>query len=265
MTKHSVYRLSSLLVLLAMVLACGSASVTQTGAGESARVARVVDGDTVELTDGRKVRYLGINTPEGGQPFYQEATDFNAWLVEGREVWLEYDVNPMDRYGRLLAYVWVGETFINLELVRQGYATVYTVPPNVRYDEQFLEAQREAREQERGLWATSRAGVRITALNYDAPGQDRLNLNGEWVEITNEGSEPVDLTGYMLQDDTNHIYTFGEFVMPPGATVRIYTGQGTDTDTELYWGYVGEAVWNNDGDTAYLRDPDGSLVDSYSY
>ena len=80
------------------------------------------------------------------------AATVNRGLVEGRRVRLELDVRTRDRWGRLLAYVWAGDTMVNAELVRLGYAQVMTVPPNVRYQELFVKLQREAREAGRGLW-----------------------------------------------------------------------------------------------------------------
>ncbi len=233
--------------------------------GQRATVTYVVDGDTVELADGRRVRYIGINTPERDQPFYQEATDLNRRLVEGKDVTLEFDLDTFDRYGRTLAYVFAGDVFVNLEIVRQGYASVYTVPPNVKYDRQFLAAQREAREAGRGLWATVPSGLKITALQADAPGKDKENPNGEWVEITNQGETVVNMKGFTLKDEANHIYTFPDVNLAPGASVRLYSGMGQDTEAKLYWGFVGKAVWNNGGDTAFLRDAQGNLVDVYGY
>jgi len=124
-------------------------------------VVRIVDGDTIHVKIGdrvEKVRYIGMNTPEvhhptkGVEPGGREATDANRRLVSGKRVRLETDVQTRDRYGRLLAYVWVGDLMVNAELVRQGYAQVMTVPPNVRHQELFLKLQREAREAGRGLW-----------------------------------------------------------------------------------------------------------------
>ena len=80
-----------------------------------------------------------------------------------------------------------------------------------------------------------------------------------------QGDGPVDLSGYTLRDEGPHLYTFGAVVLSPGATVRIHSGRGSDTAAELYWGLAGDAVWNNDGDAAYLRDPAGAFVDSYSF
>lgn len=126
-----------------------------------ATVRRVVDGDTVMVTIGtrlERVRYIGVNTPEvhhptrGEEPGGREASALNGELVGGRAVRLELDVQERDRYGRLLAYVWVGDVMVNAELVRRGYAQVMTVPPNVRYQALFLKLQREARDARRGLW-----------------------------------------------------------------------------------------------------------------
>jgi len=111
-----------------------------------------------------KVRYIGIDTPEvhhptrGEEPGGRAATEINRSLVGDRPVRLEPDVQLRDRYGRLLAYVWVtrpdgAELMVNAELVRLGYAQVLTVPPNVRHAELFRKLAAEAREQRRGLWA----------------------------------------------------------------------------------------------------------------
>ena len=258
-------RTLSILFLLLLLAACLPTEPTRTGPGETASVASVIDGDTVELADGRRVRYIGIDTPERDQPYAADATALNRSLVEGQDVWLETDAQATDQYGRLLAYVWAGDTFVNLELVRQGYATAYTVPPNVRQADAFVQAERAARAAGRGLWAPAGVPVRITALNYDAPGADHLAPNGEWVELTNQGDTPVDLSGYTLSDERAHVYTFSAVVLAPRATLRLHSGRGTDTASELYWGLANDAVWNNDGDTAYLRDAAGTFVDAYAY
>lgn len=120
-----------------------------------ARVTRVIDGDTVEIEGGEHVRYIGMDTPEMSprEPWAEEATAANRELVEGEMVTLTLDVERRDRYGRLLAYVHVDDTFVNAELVRRGLAQIMTVPPNVRHAERFLKLQRRAREQGRGMWA----------------------------------------------------------------------------------------------------------------
>ncbi|MBI2007539.1 MAG: thermonuclease family protein [Candidatus Blackburnbacteria bacterium] len=116
-------------------------------------VSRVIDGDTIELAGGTRVRYIGIDTPEPGQCFSGEATEENKKLVEDKKARLETDVQKFDKYGRTLAYVFVGNLFVNEELVRRGFAKVYTYPPDVKYTEKFVAAQKEARENKLGLWA----------------------------------------------------------------------------------------------------------------
>jgi len=242
-----------------------SGGPVQPGDMETVTIARVVDGDTVELTDGRRVRYIGINTPEHDQPYFQEATEANRQLVEGKEVRLEFDQETLDKYGRTLAYIWVDGMMVNEEIVKRGFANAYTVPPNVKYAEEFRQAERAARDAERGLWAGSDATLKIVDLNADAPGSDKDNPNGEWVEIANQGNQTIQMQGYSLKDEANHIYTFGNFEVQPGGSFRLYSGQGQNTTGELYWGLSGESVWNNDADTAFLRDGQGALVDVYTY
>ena len=232
---------------------------------ESATVANVVDGDTIELADGRRVRYIGINTPERDQPYYEEATASNRQLVGGQQVQLEFDQDTFDQYGRSLAYVWVGGQMANLALVQQGYANAFTVPPNVKYEADFVSAEREAREAERGLWAGASVALEIVDIRANAPGNDQENPNGEWIEVANRGDTPVQMAEYTLKDEANHIYTFGNFTLQPGQTFKLYSGQGQDGASELFWGLVGDSVWNNGSDTAFLRDAEGALVDSFTY
>ncbi|HXG35670.1 MAG TPA: thermonuclease family protein [Dehalococcoidia bacterium] len=122
----------------------------------TARVIRVIDGDTIEIEGGQRVRYIGMDTPESTterECFGVEATGRNTELVLNKTVALERDVSETDRYGRLLRYVWADGQMVNEVLVREGYAQVATFPPDVKYVDRLLGAQREAREQNLGLWA----------------------------------------------------------------------------------------------------------------
>lgn len=133
--------------------------LSEVSEGERVVVARVIDGDTIELSDGRKLRYIGIDTPELVHPqravecFARQAKEENKRLVDSKTVRLEKDISETDKYGRLLRYVYVGEVMINEALVRQGFALASTYPPDVKYQERLLAAQQEARENNRGLWA----------------------------------------------------------------------------------------------------------------
>lgn len=131
--------------------------------GEEFKVSKVVDGDTIEIEGGQKVRYIGIDTPETVDPrrpvgcFGKESSDENKKIVEGKSVILEKDISETDKFGRLLRYVYLKEDngnllFINDYLVRQGFAKASTYPPDVKFATQFVEAEREARENNRGLW-----------------------------------------------------------------------------------------------------------------
>ena len=124
-------------------------------------ITRVVDGDTAHVEiDGRDVtvRFIGIDTPESVAPdqpvecFGPEASAYTEDRLEGERVRLEYDVEREDRFGRTLAYVWLGDELFNETLLREGYALVTTFPPNVAHVDRFTEAQRFARNHELGLW-----------------------------------------------------------------------------------------------------------------
>lgn len=132
---------------LSSVLVAGYAK-----AADELRVSRVIDGDTIVLEDGRYVRYIGIDTPEKGKPYYGEAKRENERLVKGKRVRLELDIGKTDRYGRTLAYVHADDIFVNAELVKGGYAVIVTYPPNVKYADEFVALQKEARNNKRGLW-----------------------------------------------------------------------------------------------------------------
>jgi len=118
---------------------------------------RIIDGDTIEVSMNRrtyKLRYIGIDSPEQGRPGFQEAMEANRHLVEGQTVYLVKDVSETDRYGRLLRYVYLADrTFVNLELVRRGFAQAVSYPPDIKYQELFQKAQQEAMSANRGLWA----------------------------------------------------------------------------------------------------------------
>lgn len=128
---------------------------------ETATVARVIDGDTIELGDGRKLRYIGIDTPETRHPqvgvecFGAEAAERNVELVAGKTIQMEKDISESDRYGRLLRYVYVGEVMVNAQLVQEGYAHAVAYPPDVKHQEVFTALEDAARAESRGLWGAA--------------------------------------------------------------------------------------------------------------
>jgi micrococcal nuclease len=121
-----------------------------------AKVTRVIDGDTVVLSDGTKLRYIGIDSPEthAHECFASEAKKKNEELVLGKEIILKKDVSETDRYKRLLRYVYLPDgTFVNKRLVEEGYAYASSYPPDITFQEDLQNAQNQARHKKKGLWA----------------------------------------------------------------------------------------------------------------
>ncbi|KKR51019.1 MAG: WD40 domain protein beta Propeller [Candidatus Curtissbacteria bacterium GW2011_GWA1_40_16] len=135
-------------------------STSQVLGSQTVTVTAVIDGDTIEIEGGQRIRYIGINTPETVDPrkpvecFGREASNKNKELVAGKSVRLEKDISETDKYRRLLRYVFIGDVFVNDYLVRQGYAYASSYPPDVKYQNQFNQAEREAKINGRGLWST---------------------------------------------------------------------------------------------------------------
>lgn len=120
------------------------------------KVERIVDGDTVVLHNGTIVRYVGITSPETGEPFENEATEANRKLVEGKTVKLEYDNYKADKFGRILAYLIIDGKNVSIEMARLGMASVviYQHKKPFIYQNQLLQAQDDARKNKRGVWST---------------------------------------------------------------------------------------------------------------
>ncbi len=125
---------------------------------EQVLVVRVIDGDTIELQDGRRVRYLGIDTPELGEDYGVEASVRNRELVENKVIELQRGKRDKDEYGRLLRYVYVDGVFVNAELIAQGYAKAYIFDPDERYSQVLVQLEQYAKMRKRGLWATNEGG-----------------------------------------------------------------------------------------------------------
>ncbi len=122
---------------------------------DTARVTRVIDGDTITIEGGYRVRYIGMDTPEiypQLEAFGPEALEANREMVEGKIVRLERDVSETDKYGRLLRYIYVDDIFVNAELVRQGLARAKAYPPDIKFQDYLEELETEAKHAGRGMW-----------------------------------------------------------------------------------------------------------------
>ncbi|MEM5801854.1 MAG: thermonuclease family protein [Candidatus Aenigmatarchaeota archaeon] len=116
-------------------------------------VVKIIDGDTFKLSDGREIRLLGIDAPEQGQFYYDEAKNFLESLILGSKVVLEQDVTNRDKFGRYLRYVFVENNFVNLELVKKGYARVVIRIPDTKYIDILMQAESQARKNKLGIWS----------------------------------------------------------------------------------------------------------------
>jgi len=248
----------------------------------------VIDGDTIEVNiDGTsyRIRYMGIDTPELDDKraefcaLAQEATRYNRQLVEGKRVRLEQDISETDQYGRLLRYVYIGDTFVNAELVRQGLAWAKVYEPDTKYQSCLEAAEEEARQAGIGLWdlgtilpptpttpiSTVVPNVQITHIFYD--GHVPRVESDEYVEITNLGDEPQDLAGWVLKDISEGypLFTFPSYMLAPGKSIRVYTNEYHPEWGGFSFEYS-QAIWNNtEPDIAVLYDNQDREVSRKSY
>ena len=152
-----------LLFFICLFLSCSGSSVDYS----HIKIIEVIDGDTLVLEGATRLRLIGIDTPEIRKkigsvfiyepaPFSIEAKEFTRQLAEKRFARIEFDVEKKDKYGRILGYCFIkqdgGEVFLNKELLQAGFAVLYTYPPNVKYVEEFVESQKQARRNRTGLW-----------------------------------------------------------------------------------------------------------------
>ncbi|MDR2795066.1 MAG: thermonuclease family protein [Holosporaceae bacterium] len=152
-----------------------TAQSDESNASISYKVLRVVDGDTIVIDfNGKeaKVRLIGVDTPESvhpdpekNTPFGKIATKYTEDNLVGKNVMLEQDITERDRYGRLLAYVWIGGKMYNEQLVEAGYAKAYTYPPDVKYADRFTAAQKRAMDAKSGLWTLSQIENEVDAMS----------------------------------------------------------------------------------------------------
>jgi micrococcal nuclease len=131
----------------------GETRTVATKVDEVVLVKKVIDGDTLELEDGRRVRYIGIDAPEFEKCYFEESAKVNRDLVEGVSVRLERDISETDEYGRLLRYVWLEDLLLNEDLVAKGFAKSTPIQPDLKYNGRIFEAHRSARERGLGLWS----------------------------------------------------------------------------------------------------------------
>jgi hypothetical protein len=233
-------------------------------------VTRVYDGDTVVVeTVGNveiDVRLLGINAPDRGECFHNEATDFLIDILEGRSVGL-YQTGK-DQFGRTLAYVDDNGTLVNLVLVERGFAIATTPGDGEWAGAALLSSESEAFMDDVGLWSDDACGDGFVPFveidpelsSPDPPGADGERLGDEIIAFTNRESIAVDLSGWVLRDESSrHRYSFATGTrLAPGGTIAV-------SSSEPGWEPGGSPVWNNGGDMALLLDRTGRVVARWRY
>lgn len=288
-------RIAPLLILLVVLAACGPGAdpATTTSAvttpinslpgnttsglgevvsppGDIVSVVRVSDGDSfaASMAEGAEieVRLLGINAPEGSECFGDQSRDaLESWLSSG-EVTLVTDAETTDQFNRDLRYVYVNGLNINHEMIATGHALVLQTDHTL--DAEFVSTGDDAAIRAVGMWAPDACGgdapppsVTIADYVFDPRGRDADDLNGEWVAIANEGSAAVDMTKWILRDEsTQNRFEFpGGFSLAPGDQVLVHSGCGTATTADLFW-CTRDPVWSNGGDTVILLQSYGAVV-----
>jgi hypothetical protein len=178
-----------------------------------------------------------------------------------------------DGYGRLLADIIVDGTSLGGALIREGHAHLFIIPPSpVRDTARLTALQAEARKRKAGIWSTPRfqGTLHITSFHANAPGDDRENLNGEYLRIANLATVDTQLAGYTVSNSHGLALKLPPAMLPPGHTVMVFTGKGVDQldatvgPLHVYWGLDWPA-WGNAGDTATLRNAAGRVEDELLY
>jgi len=246
---------------------------------------RLLGVDTPETTLSRvdPAEFEGIPDTTAGRDHLfnwgEQATEYTTDTLEGKtaRVTVDPEADRRGSFGRLLVYIYIDDANFNKLLLTNGYARMYDSSFSLRTE--FAEAEETARADSVGLWdfeephtpsptptpSSSTGELSVWNIHEDAEGNDHDNLNDEYIEFKNDGGQPLDLTGWTVKDEVDHTYTFPRgFTLEPGATVTLYTGSGSDTDSELYWG-SGRAIWNNGGDTIIVEDDNGNVVITREY
>jgi endonuclease YncB( thermonuclease family) len=230
---------------------------------QNLNVTKVVDGDTLRLSSGEKVRLLNIDTPERGQYLWKEATERMRELTEGRNITLEKDVTEKDKYGRLLRYAYASGTMLNLVMVREGFARSYFIAPDDKHLAEIKEAEEYAKSRNLGIWRydniTGAFCVWVYDTHPDPKGRDELDLNGEYVVLRNSCGHPQDMTGWTLSAERGN-YTLPAFALKAKSLVTVHSGSGENNSTDLYWGSA-KPVWKNDDDRLLLFNAEGVVLD----
>jgi len=227
---------------------------------QTAVIDKVHDGDTLNLTGGEWVRLTGIDTPESGEYYYEEATERLRELVQGKQVTLERDIENRDMYDRLLRYIYVDDLFVNLLLVEEGFAKAYPFPLTTRYENEFASAEEQAKNSGLGIWESlDYTLLEISEFLPNPEGSDSAPTpGGEWIELYNPTNAQMNLIWMFFKDLAGHTLYITDTNVAETTTIKpndylvIYTN--------------GHSLLNNEGiDSISLYDRQGTLIENISY
>lgn len=239
---------------------------------EAATVTSVYDGDTLTLDTRDKVRLRWVNTPELKplEEYGPEARELTATLTLQKRVRLLSD-GSRDGYGRILSGIEVDGKNLSVALLEAGLGHLFIIPPESTDLAPLLAAQEKARKARRGIWSTERfqGALHITSFHANAAGDDRQNVNGEYLRICNISAGPLDLSGYRIADISGRSWELPKAIVPVGHTFKLLSGRGDDAldpteQMEIHLG-SGDPIWNNGEDRATLYDRYGRVVDSRTH
>jgi len=235
--------------LITGLIACNVylfSSFSHQSSRETALVARVIDGDTLVLDDGRTIRLLNINTPEKSEPNSNLGTEFLKSL-ENESIQLE--TTGIDKYGRTLARLYNSSDYFNLKLVSLGYAVKFLVSESELNE--FSSAEENAIENSLGIWHKS---------EYYGCFKANIDEKKEIAFLINSCSD-INMLGWKIRDESRKYYIFGNVVL---GKINFHSSNGEDNETDIFWNQKTD-VWNNDRDTLYLLDPEGSIAFYHPY
>jgi micrococcal nuclease len=221
-------------------------------------VERVIDGDTIVVENKTSIRLLGINAPEKGEKYYNEAKEFLKKSSSNKTIELEFGEDKYDRYKRILAYIFIKGENINLELVKNGFANFYFPSGKDIYYDEFKKAWEECVLTNKNLCEKSydNCAMCIELKEFD--------YRNDKIVFYNRCSFNCDLTGWRIKDEGRKNFIFDKFTLESNSNVEIKVEDNKNTKTTLFW--KGEkSIWTDSGDTLFLRDKDNKLVLWESY
>ena len=253
--KHSLFP-RTLAILLTLFSLSNPLNNALSAPREKATLAKIVDGDTIDLGDKRRIRLANINAPEHDSPLYKDSLSYLNHFLYTR---IEVEPLGKDGYSRTLARLYSGTDYINLSIVKNGYASKFMVRQGE--EKTFALAEEEALKQGKGIWKKSSLFGSLSIL---------VNPKEEFVLIENnlKGNNKINLEAYVMKDESRETYTFPKVF---AGRIKIYSGKATkntqtritDFNSDLVW--QEKNIWNDDKDTVYLFDKEGKIIGHYCY